>query len=194
MSSSSRRSMASRCVRIIAGNIGDHRGPGSTHTPMAMTHVSVAWLAAGPSVGSDLQRAGLRSGRHGYVGSESTLRDGQLVGVRVGRLAAGRAHEPAGFSHRHFEFLVLGGQPIGEPVEHYGPFVMNSRTRSSRRSKTSRPDVSASSRLTLLMPHVPDPDPVRARAHRHLIGDAKPAQTRPLLRPGGAPSGQAISP
>src|SRR6202453_1427061 len=26
-------------VRVIAGNVGGHRGPGSTHTPMAMTHV-----------------------------------------------------------------------------------------------------------------------------------------------------------
>src|SRR5271154_3839505 len=29
-------------VRIIAGNIAGHRGPGSTHSPMAMTHVSVS--------------------------------------------------------------------------------------------------------------------------------------------------------
>ena len=29
-------------VRVIAGDIGGHRGPGSTHTPMALTHVSVS--------------------------------------------------------------------------------------------------------------------------------------------------------
>src|SRR5271154_3257468 len=34
-------------VRVIAGDMGGHRGPGSTHTPMALIHVSVspgAWV------------------------------------------------------------------------------------------------------------------------------------------------------
>src|SRR5579885_2950391 len=28
-------------VRLVAGDVGGHRGPGSTHTPMAMVHASV---------------------------------------------------------------------------------------------------------------------------------------------------------
>ena len=30
-------------------------------------------------------------------------------------------------AHEPLDVILMGGQPIGEPVEQYGPFVMNTR-------------------------------------------------------------------
>ncbi len=74
-----------------------------------------------------LQRAGLRAGRAGSVGPVS--HPVQPVSWRfsapeTGSLSRGGvqdARTPA------LEVLILGGQPIREPVFHYGPFVMNTK-------------------------------------------------------------------
>jgi quercetin 2,3-dioxygenase len=64
----------------------------------------------------------------GTVGSDGhPIRDGQLAAFGEGDhivLAADRdqdSHTP------NLEVLLLGGQPIREPVAAYGPFVMNTR-------------------------------------------------------------------
>ena len=51
-------------VRVIAGDVAGHAGPGSTYTPMTMVHATLApGRPAGPAVAARLQRAGLRPGR-----------------------------------------------------------------------------------------------------------------------------------
>jgi hypothetical protein len=67
------------------------------------------------------------SGR-GTVGAEHRpIRGGQLAVFGAGdRLTV--SADPGQDSNRPaLEVVLLGGRPIGEPVAHYGPFVMNTR-------------------------------------------------------------------
>jgi redox-sensitive bicupin YhaK (pirin superfamily) len=120
---------AGALVRVIAGDVGGHHGPGVTHTPIAMAHVSVS---PGARVALPWRR-GFNAlvyvlAGSGTVGAEGRpVRTGQLAvlgdGDRLTMAADARQdqHTP------ELEVLVLGGQPLREPVVQYGPFVMNSR-------------------------------------------------------------------
>ena len=120
---------ATSLVRIIAGQVGGHRGPGSTHTPITMVHATVA---AGARLELPWGRQSnalvyALSGR-GFVGADrppfstgqlAVLGDGDTVTVEAAQVQDSRS--PA------LEVLILGGRPIREPVAAYGPFVMNTR-------------------------------------------------------------------
>jgi redox-sensitive bicupin YhaK (pirin superfamily) len=114
-------------LRVIAGEIDGHPGPGITYSPISVVH---ATLQPGAEVDLPWRRDfnalvyGL-SGR-GHVGAERRpLRDGQLAvlgagdAIRIGAEHGQDSHAPA------FDVYVMGGLPIGEPVAWYGPFVMN---------------------------------------------------------------------
>ena len=111
-------------MRIIAGDLGEFRGPGSTHTPIVMAHATLApgarlvlpWnphfnalayaLAGRGTVGEE--RAGFGLGQLALFGPGDTL-----------VLQADDASS--------LDVLLLGGEPIREPVAAHGPFVMNTR-------------------------------------------------------------------
>jgi redox-sensitive bicupin YhaK (pirin superfamily) len=116
-------------IRIIAGDVGEFSGPGVTYTPITYLHATVSpgaemrvpWNPAFSAF------AYILLGR-GYAGAElRPVSDHQLVMFGPGDHIVLRAADAQPDDADDWDVLVLGGLPIQEPIEHYGPFVMNSR-------------------------------------------------------------------
>ncbi|MEH0936987.1 pirin family protein [Micromonospora psammae] len=116
-------------IRVIAGEVAGHQGPGSTHTPITIAHVT---LQPGAELSlpwrSDFNALVYVLGGRGTVGTDRRpFGSGQLAvhgqgdALRVTADARQDANTPA------MDLYIMGGQPIREPVAHYGPFVMNTR-------------------------------------------------------------------
>ncbi len=114
-------------IRLIAGDIGGYEGPGATHTPITMTHLSV-----NPGAEVTLPwRSDFNALAYGLAGRGSAgaqvrpFRMGQAVVFGHGDSLTIRADETQDSRSAHFEVVLLGGLPIREPMMQYGPFVMN---------------------------------------------------------------------
>jgi redox-sensitive bicupin YhaK (pirin superfamily) len=109
-------------IRVIAGEVAGYSGPGSTHTPINLAHITLQ-----PGAQLDLPwqpdynaLVYVLSG-HGTVGTEARP-------IEAGQLAAHGKGDAVRVSARDtMDLFVMGGQPIREPVAHYGPFVMNTK-------------------------------------------------------------------
>ncbi|HUY07456.1 MAG TPA: pirin family protein [Acidimicrobiales bacterium] len=115
-------------VRVIAGELDGHQGPGSTHTRITLAHASIV-----PGAQLDVPWPSHHNcliyvlGGAGTVGSQRhEIKAGQLVVMGEGDYFSVRAEIDPGSPATQLDVLLLGGEPIGEPVAKYGPFVMNS--------------------------------------------------------------------
>jgi quercetin 2,3-dioxygenase len=139
-------------IRVIAGEIDGNGGPGVTHTPITMAH---ATIETGARLDVPWQRdfnalVYVLSGQGSVGPAGHPIKQGQLAVLGRGDRITVAAHPTLA---PELDVLILGGQPIREPIFHYGPFVMNSRAEVIQAMEDYQSGKFASIPQNALMPH-----------------------------------------
>ncbi len=116
-------------VRLIAGDLAGHRGPGVTHTPITYGHATVS---AGARLRipwrPDFNALAYVLAGKGTAGIEGRpIVEGELAVFGPGDVVTISADLQQESRSATLEVLLLGGMPIREEIAWYGPFVMNTR-------------------------------------------------------------------
>ena len=116
-------------IRVLAGELDGHRGPGISHTPLTIAHITVApgarveipWrqdfnalayvLAGNGKVGAQLQPI--------HMGQMAVLTDGDYVVLQADQVQDSK--------NLNLDVFLLGGVPLRETYFQYGPFVMSTK-------------------------------------------------------------------
>ena len=116
-------------IRLVAGELDGHQGPGSTHTPITMLHATL-------SPGAQMQLPWRKdfnalvyvlNGEGSFGDERAPARMGNLAVFGPGEIVTVSADAQQESRSPEMDVLVLGGLPIREPVAWAGPFVMNTR-------------------------------------------------------------------
>jgi redox-sensitive bicupin YhaK (pirin superfamily) len=118
-------------VTVVAGRLGGSaapKPPPQSWAAHAEADVAIWTMRMDPHAEWTLPAAAAGSNRtlYFYRGGSVRIGDRDIKGGHAIRLR-GDAPAPLRNGKEEAEFLHLQGRPIGEPVEQYGPFVMNTR-------------------------------------------------------------------